>query len=194
MTDMRNDAPKSQDLLWVLSLAVAAVLIRLIPHPYNMTPVGALALFAGCRLRSWWAFVVPLVVMAISDVALLAVRGDHPFDPWVYGGFALYVLAGWKIVRADSAVRIGLSAVGCSVLFFLITNFGSWLALPQFYPRTWEGLLQCYAAALPFYTHEPIPLGFFSNTILGDLAYSTLIFGLYAYWPASSAARSRVAS
>jgi hypothetical protein len=194
MSETRNHSPKSQDLIWVFSLAVAAVLIRLIPHPYNMTPVGALALFAGCRLRSWWAFVVPLAVMAVSDVALIALREYRPFDPWVYGGFALYVLAGWAIVRADSPLRIGLSAVGCSVLFFLITNFGSWLALPQFYPRTWEGLLQSYAAAIPFYTYDPIPLGFFSNTVLGDLVYSALIFGLYAYWPASRDARSRAAS
>jgi hypothetical protein len=57
-----------------------------------------------------------------------------------------------------------------SVSFFLITNFGVWAA-GAMYPRTGAGLAACFVAALPF----------FRETLLGDLAYSAILFGSYAW-------------
>src|SRR5262249_55859843 len=57
------------------ALAVAAGLIRLIPHPWNFPPVGALGLFAGARLRAWHAFALPVALMVVTDSLLWAMKG-----------------------------------------------------------------------------------------------------------------------
>ena len=56
-----------------------------------------------------------------------------------------------------------------SVAFFVVSNFGVW-ECGALYPRTPAGLLACYTAALPF----------FPNSLLGDAAYSTALFGGFA--------------
>ena len=58
------------------------------------------------------------------------------------------------------------SDLASSVLFFLLTNLGVW-ALGTGYPKSPEGLIACYVAALPF----------FQNTLLGDAFYATVLFG-----------------
>jgi YCII-related domain len=146
---------------WSAGMAVVAGLIRLIPHPWNFTPVGALGLFGGARLRSWWAAVLPVSVMVVSDLLLWWARGNRPFNPWVYGCFLLTVLWGWLFLRAGSAWRVGAVSVLVSVQFFLVTNFGVWLASsadPQAVP---EGAAIAYkdVPGLPF----PVPSGYARN-------------------------------
>ncbi|HWG41304.1 MAG TPA: DUF6580 family putative transport protein [Gemmataceae bacterium] len=181
--------------VWAGGMAVAAGLIRLLPHPWNFTPVGALGLFGGARLRSWQAYVLPLAVMAVSDLLLWAIHGINytPFNPWVYACFALSVVCGQLFLRTGSAWRIGFVSVLVSVLFFLVTNFVSWwtFSLPftqpdgtvmaPLYARNMSGLMASYIAALPFIGTNAPPLGFFGNQLLGDLFYSAILFGVYAW-------------
>lgn len=84
-----------QPRLWfIASVIVLAVVVRLIPHPFNFTPVGAAALFAGATLeRKWLAFLVPLTAMLMSD----AVIGFHSAMPVVYGCFAAAVCVGFVL-------------------------------------------------------------------------------------------------
>jgi hypothetical protein len=56
------------------------------------------------------------------------------------------------------------------MVFFLVSNFSVWLESGM-YPKSVAGLLACYAAGLPF-------LG---NTVFGDLFYSAVMFGSYAW-------------
>jgi hypothetical protein len=203
---------------WAAAMAVAAGLVRLIPfNPWNFTPVGALGLFGGARLRSWWAYVLPLGVMAVSDLLLWAIHGLHytPFNPWVYACFALSVLWGRLFLRSGGSARLVAVSVLVSVQFFLVTNLGVWLAssvdaqtlpegtavvwkeipglpapVPTAYARNPSGLLACYVAALPFAGTNAPPLGFFGNQLIGDLFYSGLLFGAYA-WLRSSVPASR---
>ena len=163
-------------------MAFVAGLMRLIPHPWNFTPIGALGLFGGARLRSGWAYVLPLSVMAGSDLLLYALRGDKPFNLAVYACFALTVLWGRLFLRNGGAVRIAGLSVLIGVQFFLVTNFAAWwtlsapftgtdgMVMAPLYARTFAGLIACYIAALPFA----------GNQILGDLFYTGLLFGLYA--------------
>ena len=195
-----------------VGMAVAAGLIRLLPHPFNFTPVGALGLFGGARLRSWLAYLLPLAVMAVSDVLLWAIHGHsdftllkYAFNPWVYASFLLAVVWGRLLLRRESAARITAVSVLVSVQFFLVTNFGVWLAdvmhnpplpeetavvwrdipglpasVPYHYAHNLSGLMACYVAALPFANLNAPPLGFFGNQLLSDLFYSGLLFGVYA--------------
>jgi hypothetical protein len=59
--------------------------------------------------------------------------------------------------------------LGASVLFYLITNFGVWIDPVSAYPKNFDGLVQSYIAAIPF----------FRNTLTGDLVYTGVLFGVY---------------
>jgi hypothetical protein len=49
-----------------MTLVVLGAVARLVPHPWNFAPVGGMSLFAGARLRGWWAWALPIVLMAIT--------------------------------------------------------------------------------------------------------------------------------
>ena len=109
--------------------SVAAGLLRLGVLPANLTPVGALGLFGGARLRSWHAFALPLAVMTVSDLLLWLIRGYQPFDPFVYASFLLYVVIARLLCQKRALWRVGAASLLGSVQFYLITNFGAWLQL-----------------------------------------------------------------
>lgn len=150
----------------LLSAIAAAAALRLVPHPPNFTPIGAMALFSGAYLgRRWLALAAPLAAMLISDLVLGFYAGM-----WVqYLAVALVVLLASGVLGRISPLRVGGAALASSALFFVVTNFGTW-ALSGMYPRDLGGLAACYAAAIPF----------FQNTAAGDLFYAVLLFGGFA--------------
>jgi len=153
-------------ILVLVSAIVAAAALRLLPHPPNFTPIGAMALFGGAYLgRRGLAFVAPLGALLLSDAILGFYRGMS----FVYGTVALVVVIGWWVSSRRTPLRIGSAAIASSVLFYVVTNFGMWL-FSGFYPLTSAGLVACYVAAIPF----------FQNTLAGDLFYSGLLFGGFA--------------
>jgi hypothetical protein len=161
-------------LALALGACLLAALLRLFPLEWNFAPVGALALFAGARLRGWLAFALPLALMAATDALLTLQRSEytllHAGTAFVYGSFLLSVLIGRLLTRTENPGLIAAAAVGSSLQFFLVTNFGAWLALPL-YPATPAGLLECYAAGLPFYR----------GTLAGDLLFTVALFGAHAW-------------
>jgi hypothetical protein len=153
-------------LIALLSAIVAAAALRLVPHPPNFTPIDAMALFSGAYLgRRWLPFVAPLAALLLSDLWL----GFYS-EMWVqYAAVALIVLfAGAALIRL-SFLRVVGAALASSIIFFLVTNFGTW-ALSGMYPPTMSGLAACFVAAIPF----------FQNTVAGDLFYAALLFGGFA--------------
>lgn len=161
--------PKSN--LYAIGLTILSVLGRLIPHWPNVTPVGGASLFAGSRVAGFWAYLLPLAVMALTDPF---VGGFNRLTPVIYGCFLLNVFLGRRLLRKVTAVRVGATAFLCSLQFFLISNFGIWAIAAtrgsHYYSADLAGLLQCYSMALPFW----------GRTLAGDLLYSGAIFGLYA--------------
>ena len=152
-------------LVALLGAILVAAILRLVPHPPNFTPIGAMALFSGAYLgKRSLAFVAPLGAMLLSD----AVLGFYSGFWMTYLGVALIVLVGWLALSRVSVLRVGAAAIASSVLFFLVSNFGTW-ALSGMYPHSLSGLSACYAAAIPF----------FQNTVAGDLFYATLLFGSF---------------
>jgi hypothetical protein len=153
---------------------VLAVLLRLLPHPWNVTPMGAMFLFSGATFqRKTSSLLVPLLALVVSDIVVIQFLygGRHPwFDPFTWLGFVSIGLIGWILRANPSPGRLLAASLAGSLLFFLISNFGVW-AHGTLYPHTWSGLLKCYVAAIPF----------LRNTLLGDLFYAILMFGSY-YW------------
>ena len=160
-----NASASSRHAGMVYGLLFLGVLSRLVPHLWNATPVMAIALFGGTYLAKRWAILLPLVIVAVSDVLI----GWHNTIPFTWGAFVLTGAIAWWVRVRPSATRILAGALAGSTLFFLISNFGVWV-VGELYPRTLAGLWQCYAAAVPF----------FRNTVLGDLGYTTALFGGYA--------------
>ena len=148
-----------------IGLTVAGALARLAPHPWNFAPVGSISLFAGARLRGWQAFVLPLVLMAITDPLL---GGYSVATPFIYLAFLITVWVGRHLAVTENPVRIGGASVFCSVVFFVLSNFGTWLG---WYPHTWAGFTTCYVNAIPY----------FGRTLGSDLLDTGILFGLHAW-------------
>ena len=153
--------------LLTLSLIIFSIaMFRLLPHPPNVSPVAAMALFGGAYFSDKRvAFLVPFLALLLSDLLL----GLHDTMIYVYGGFALTVIIGFWIRQNLNISRVALAAVGASTLFFIVTNFGAWVS-SGLYPMTIDGLMQAYVAAIPF----------FQNSLLGNLVFTALLFGGYA--------------
>ena len=148
-----------------IGLTVAGALARVAPHPWNFAPVGSISLFAGARLRGWQAYLLPLLLMAVTDPLL---GGYSVATPFVYLSFLITVWIGRRLQVTENPARIGAACAGCSVLFFMLSNFGTWLG---WYPHTWAGLTTCYVNAIPF----------FGRTLISDLLYSGVLFGLHSW-------------
>ena len=140
--------------LTILSMIALAVITRLLPHPPNVAPITAIALFGGCNIRDKnLAMALPLICMFITDLFL----GFHVIMPFVYLSFMCISYIGINSKKITNG-----TILGSSLLFFLVTNLGVWYLG---YPNTLPGLVSCYTLALPF----------FVNTIIGDLFFTHML-------------------
>jgi hypothetical protein len=156
----------------VLALMVlAAALARLVPHPPNFTPIGAMALFGGaCFVNRKAAYLLPIAAMLLSDLVL----GFSRYGLWsllaiqsvVYGCILAYTAIGQLIADRRSVWQVGGAALAGSLLFFVVTNFAAW-AGGHGYPMTAAGLAECYWKGIPY----------FRNTLAGDAAFTAILFG-----------------
>jgi hypothetical protein len=188
---MNTSASSTRTNFWLaLALAlVASMVIALVRfHPvgwWNFAAVGALSLFVGARLRSWWVLALPLGLMLATDLWLSLARPDYPFiHPDTLFGYGCYVAIfglGYLFGQTENPVKLGGLALGGSVLFFLVSNFGAWLNVavlhtvipwPGYddYTADLGGLLLCYYRGLEF----------FPGTLAGDLVFAAGLFGSYA--------------
>jgi hypothetical protein len=138
----------------VLLFVLLAVVVRLIPHPPNFTPVTALAIFGATTFNNkTLGVILPLIAMGISDIVL----GFSSISFWVYASFISISLLSiyWKSIKIQHVLI-------SSILFFIVTNFGVWL---MGYPKTLEGFILCYVMAIPF----------FMNSIIGDLFFTFVL-------------------
>jgi hypothetical protein len=154
-------------LLGGLGLIALAVAARLLPHAANVTPLFAVTLFACAYLPRRWALAVPVTAMIGSDLII----GLHSGIAFTWTGMLVFALLGYGLRDRTGAFRVIGSALLGSVVFFIWTNFGVWL-VGGLYPHTSSGLAQCYLAALPF----------FRNSLLGNVAFSGLLFAAYEWY------------
>jgi hypothetical protein len=146
-------------------MILVAAAVRIVPHPWNFTPIGAMAIFSGAMFRDRRvAFLVPLVALSAGDLFV----GLHRLIPVVYASFLLSVFIGTRLANRCSVGRIGGAVFLGALQFFLVTNFAVWQLFGTF-PHTPAGLAACYLAGLPL----------FGNTLAGDALYATLLFGAF---------------
>jgi len=160
-------------ILNVFSIAAVIGLLavyRLLPHPWNFTPVVATAIFGGLYLNRGLGMILPVAAMFVAD---LFIDLDWMMTPTVYACILLASWLGQRVGRTQVsglryAAYVGGASLTSSVVFFLMTNFVVW-ASSGMYPMTGGGLVTCYVMAIPF----------FGNTIVGDLMFSFVLVGAY---------------
>lgn len=161
---LNNPSDVTFRILLVSALIAFAIFGRLMPHPPNIAPIAAVAIFGGALLPRKWALSLPLLCMVVSDLFI----GLHPLILYTWGSFAAIALISNSYMKKISPSIVAGASIGASILFYVVSNFGVWLE-GKLYPLTFDGLVDCYVKALPF----------FRNTILGDLVFTAMIFGLY---------------
>jgi len=179
-----HSKPMTRALAWagvLIAGTMPLVFSQLSPaaQPWNVSIIGALSLFVAARLSFTQAFLFVALAILAKDAAVYFALGMEPYPlSWVL--FLGYIAIGRVLLRGtDSATRIGTSALGASLLFFVASNFVSWLEQALPYGYSLAGLADCYAAAVPFYR----------GTLIGDLAFTGVLFGAHAvlsqaYYPA----------
>ena len=168
---------KKNLLLVVLFIAII-FLGRILPHPYNFTPLIAVTLLSSYSLSNkFLAIMIPLFGFWLSDLFMNNYIYAGYFADftvfnsvmiWTYGAIILVALFGSSFLNKISAGKVVLASLSGSTIFYLISNFGVW-ALSPMYAKTLIGLAQCYSLALPFY----------GTALMGDLVYSAILFGAY---------------
>jgi hypothetical protein len=164
---MRGQYP---GMIFAILMVVAGAIYRLVPHPMNVAPVAALALIGGMYFGRRYALWLPLAILAISDIVLNAQSHYPPFYwPRVidYAVFAVIGALGMALRSRPLTGKIA-GAIATPFMFFLVSNFGVWLfglnLANEFYPKTLAGLMDCYAAGLPF----------LRGTMIGDYAFMAI--------------------
>src|ERR1051326_1263170 len=151
---MSNENFSTRLLLPVLIIVcMLAAFSRLLPHPYNISAIGAIALFSGAFIANRrWGFIIPLAAVVLSDFFLELQHpglGFYPEQGYVYAAYLLVACVGWFIRKRQSLLNVVFASLTGSLVFFLVSNFGSWLYITS-YSRDFSGLLDAYIAAIPF--------------------------------------------
>ncbi len=161
-------------MLTAVLLIGLAALTRVLSSTFqvwNFAPLGAISLFAGSRLPRRWAWLVPMIAMAISDFYLDSDRYRPVFEltRWtILGTYAATTLLGPLARHAKSRPwLLPVLSLSASTLFFITSNLSTW-AEGNLFPLTASGLVHCYWDAIPF----------MRNTIAADLVGTALLFGL----------------
>lgn len=164
---------------------------------WNASPLTALFLFGGARFTDRrWAYIAPLAAMFLSDVGIGLLRRDmsqglHSGIPAIYGSYMVVVWLGtqvrkiqdqfsrsrsgpdqgapvprWQAALIPLAAAAGAGIAG-EVVFFIVTNFATWVVQTGYYPHTAAGLIQCFAAGIPFFKHAAASTPLFAVALFG---------------------------
>jgi hypothetical protein len=180
-------------IIAVILFMVVGAFARLIPHMPNFTPVESLTIFGAAYLsKKHWALILSVFLIYVSDFIInnTIARSFFPdvegivwFSSYMIYNFvamALIVLVSSKIITKVNIKNVGVSVLLASIIFFIITNFGSWAGDKSVYSNDMSGLMASFTAGLPF----------FRNSLLSNVVFTTVIFGSFEMYT-SIAARQK---
>lgn len=173
-----NTERKNQGWLVLSIFLIVAAAVRLIPHPMNFAPLAGMALLGAAHVKDTWkAWLLPVLAFWLSDLVLNNIVYASYFEGFVWastpflfsvGAMLLIVFAGKSILKKISIGRLIGASLSASLIFFLVSNFGSW-AEGMLYPKSLTGLMEAYVAGLPF----------LKGTVIGDLIWTGVLFGAW---------------
>ena len=171
------------NLIVLFILILAAALYRVWDgRPWGFAPQIAMALFAGSVSKDKrFAILFPVLSMLISDLLYQALylQGITSIKGFYGGQWENYLLIasitfiGFFINKKKISHVIAGSLTG-AIYYFIVSNFLSWVGgldiNSQPYPKTLDGFITCYTAALPF----------FKWSVLSTLIFNGMFF--YGYY------------
>jgi hypothetical protein len=158
--------------------ALYAVVYRFIPfeaRAYFLFPFGAWALYAGARLPLKWALPIVLGIYGITELLLYSLY-HYPVGS-ILICLPLQIYLGRVLLsHSQNPLRIVGTSILSYAIFFLVTNFTSWLevAMPDYEPRTFATLMLSYQRGLEFLSRQPLQL-------VSEIIVSLGLFGAHAY-------------
>jgi hypothetical protein len=170
-----------KNILWPLLLVVVFALSRwpgLLPP--NFSAVYALVFCAGVYFPGRLGWIVPLAVMAATDL-IISVVFYPQFFSWNrflldqapnYLAYAGLICLGRSLGSKRPWWLLLCGGVVGALLFYLLTNTASWLILP--YQKTLAGWIQALTRGLP--NHAPT-WEFFRNTLGSGGLFTGLFVG-----------------
>jgi hypothetical protein len=153
--------------MWLtIIFIVVGIFSRVIPHMPNFSPLVAVALFSGVYWNKKHGFLLPLGIYILSDLII----GLHNTVFFTWSSIVVIYFLGTYLKNKRTVTSTIVYAFISSVIFFIITNFGVWAM--GWYPHTLNGFFQCFYLAIPF----------FRTSLLADLMYVGVLFGVYEYF------------
>lgn len=175
---------RKQLLFSFILLVIIAAFYRIMPgRPYGFAPQIAMAIFGGAVIKDKkFAFLLPLSAMFVSDALyqVLYMNGVGNISGFYQGQFLNYLLfAGLTVfgffIKSFNLKKIALASVAAPTAYFFISNFFVWASSSPLAglsrPKTFNGLIMCYADGLPFYPWS----------VASTLVFSALLFGSYYF-------------
>ena len=163
-----------KSILVPYSLIAAVAFSRLMfDHPYNFVPIfSALLFFGACRpVREFGIAVLGLIGIDLFITTYHYGMRLTPDQALTWMWYLMAANLGATVLSDSISIkRIVGSSLLLSVSYFLASNFSVWFEW-QMYPKTLGGLVECYAAGLPF----------FRNSVIAELESSLVLFALARY-------------
>ena len=167
---------KKQDIIVLTGILLALVLVRVFFNIPNFNPLGAVALMGGVLFgKKLWAYAIPLGILFLGDVLIgrtSPMHMEYLFSTsfiFVYASFAAIIGLGMLLAKKPSFVKVVGGSLAAAIVFFLVSNAGSWMYL-DVYPKTLSGLAAAYEAGIPF----------FRNTLVSQVVFSLGIYMVYS--------------
>lgn len=176
-----ENVSKSQPIAkigFIVAMIFLAAFSRILPHPYNFSPLAAMGIFGAAFFdKKWLAYLTPFLALFLSDLVINNVIYAQYYSSftffyegfyWQYLSYALIITLAFVTLKKVNLKNVIGTSLLSSIIFFVISNFGAWLTSGM-YPANLSGMVSCYVAALPF----------FPGSFVGDLFYCGIMFGAY---------------
>jgi len=147
----------------------------------GFSPVIAIALFSGFIIKQKdISFLLPLLALFISDAVIQFLYSQElfPYAGFYSGQWINYLillvstLIGW-VLKGRNYSSLATGIIAGPTFFFLLSNLGVWMGSQVTYPKSFNGLMSCYEAGLPFYRNSLIATLLFLPVILLTYNYLT---------------------
>ena len=163
----------------IVAIVLGAGLMRLLPNTNGFVPVTAATVFAAAFIgRKGWAVLLPIFSVWATDLVLNNSIYSSFYEGFTwfttgsvfqFSAYALISLLGFQVGQNASSARIGGFSILSSIIFFLVSNFGVWVA-GGFYAPSFSGLMECYAMGLPF----------LERSLVADVLFAQVLFHGFA--------------
>ena len=178
---MQNLSKNLKKEIFPIALILILALARLIPHPPNFTPIIAVAIMSGYFFKNInLSFLTLVVAMLIGDLFI----GFYENMIFVYASLLLITFVFYKIANKINFKNLFIYGFIGSLIFFIVSNFGVWaLGSPGVqdivYDKSFNGLMECYILAIPF----------FGNTFLSTVIFAYPAIFIYKSLAVRSSSR-----